>query len=228
MDEIEEDSVIVQYAGILAMHGVAFASDAPYSKWQRRPDTKEAAYKVRARARVPFGVCVGVCDAIVGLWLTRLGDRAQPRAAAVLRAHTHGRCTRVRTSRTHARSLPLAFTTCRVARARVAGGVRVCSQVHKKVLQILGCKWPQPVQWLLKAPTIHSVFLEELLKVYPDACIVVTHRRPVEVLPSWTKFVLSPMVATLWRHGTKCGRRARRAAPCLRVSGSVGCLGPCL
>jgi hypothetical protein len=49
VDEIEEDSVIVQYAGILAMHGVAFASDAPYSKWQRRPDTKEAAYKVCAR-----------------------------------------------------------------------------------------------------------------------------------------------------------------------------------
>lgn len=85
------------------------------------------------------------------------------------------------------------------------------SQVHKKVLQILGSKWPQPVQWLLKAPTIHSVFLEQLLKVYPDACIVVTHRKPVEVLPSWTKFVLSPMVATLWRHGTKCARRGLRA-----------------
>lgn len=71
------------------------------------------------------------------------------------------------------------------------------------MLQILGCKWPQPVQWLLKAPTIHSCFLATLLKVYPDACLVVTHRRPVEVLPSWCKFVLSPMCATLWRHGTK-------------------------
>jgi hypothetical protein len=88
----------------------------------------------------------------------------------------------------------------------VAGSL---AQVHKKVLQILGSKWPQPVQWLLKAPTIHSIFLEELLKVYPDACIVVTHRKPVEVLPSWTKFVLSPMVATLWRHGTKCARCRR-------------------
>ncbi|KAG8462377.1 hypothetical protein KFE25_012197 [Diacronema lutheri] len=120
VDEIEEDSVLVHYAGVLAMHGIAFAGDSAYARWQRDPRTKEAAYLV-----------------------------------------------------------------------------------HKKVLQILSCKWEQPVQWLLKAPTIHSCFLEQLLKVYPDACLVVTHRQPVEVLPSWCKFVLSPMCATLWRHGTK-------------------------
>mmetsp|Transcript_23875 Transcript_23875/g.74323 ORF Transcript_23875/g.74323 Transcript_23875/m.74323 type:complete len:567 (+) Transcript_23875:101-1801(+) len=120
VDEIEEDSVLVHYAGVLAMHGIAFKGDSEYAQWQKCPDNKEAAYRV-----------------------------------------------------------------------------------HKKVLQILSSRYPQPVQWLLKAPTIHSCFLKELLKVYPDAILIVTHRQPVEVLPSWCKFVLSPMVTTLWRHGMK-------------------------
>jgi len=127
VDEIEEDSVLVHYAAVLAMHGIAFSADSEYAKWQRKTAGKEAAYRM-----------------------------------------------------------------------------------HKKVLQILSCKWPQPVQWLLKAPTIHSVFLERLLETYPDACLVVTHRRAVEVLPSWCKFVLSPMVASLWKHGVKTElRRAK-------------------
>lgn len=127
VDEIEEDSVVVHYAGVLAMHGIAFSHDSEYAKWQRQTTGKEAAY-----------------------------------------------------------------------------------MLHKKVLQILSSKWPQPAQWLLKAPTIHSVYLEQLLKTYPDACLVVTHRRAVEVLPSWLKFVLSPVVATLWRHGSKIRLREQK------------------
>lgn len=128
VDEIEEDSVLVHYAGVLAMHGIAFAGDSAYARWQRDPRTKEAAYLV-----------------------------------------------------------------------------------HKKVLQILSCKWEQPVQWLLKAPTIHSCFLEQLLKVYPDACLVVTHRQPVEVLPSWCA-----------RAREREGGRVRGGRESRRVRGGMG------
>lgn len=193
VDEIEEDSVLVHYAGVLAMHGIAFGGDSAYSQWQKRTDTKEAAYMVRpcagraARLRCPcLRGWLGLRHAAArSLLPAKLGPaRARAMATCLILASPL------------LPGLSPALPTACLPRS-------IPPQVHKKVLQILGSKWPQPVQWLLKAPTIHSCFLDTLLKVYPDACLVVTHRRPVEVLPSWCKFVLSPMCATLWRHGTK-------------------------
>ena len=49
---------------------------------------------------------------------------------------------------------------------------------HKQVLQILQWKNPRK-RWLLKAPE-HQIHLDVLLQVYPDACIVQTHRDPIK------------------------------------------------
>tara|TARA_B110000503_G_scaffold141430_1_gene234973 strand:+ start:8371 stop:9564 length:1194 start_codon:yes stop_codon:yes gene_type:complete len=53
---------------------------------------------------------------------------------------------------------------------------------HKTILQIL--QWRNPrKRWLLKAPE-HQVHLDTLLHVYPDACIVQTHRDPIKCMAS--------------------------------------------
>jgi hypothetical protein len=38
--------------------------------------------------------------------------------------------------------------------------------------------------WVLKAPA-HVSWLEELLDAFPDASVIVTHRDPLQVVPSW-------------------------------------------
>jgi hypothetical protein len=54
---------------------------------------------------------------------------------------------------------------------------------HKRVLQTL--QWTYPgKRWLLKAPG-HIAALDDLLVVYPDACLVQTHRDPVKAVTSW-------------------------------------------
>jgi len=53
-------------------------------------------------------------------------------------------------------------------------------EYHKKILQILQWKNPRG-RWLLKAPE-HQVHLDTLLKVYPDARIVQTHRDPIKCM----------------------------------------------
>jgi hypothetical protein len=53
---------------------------------------------------------------------------------------------------------------------------------QKRFLQHL--QWPGPERrWVLKAPD-HVFHLEELLRVFPDAIIIQTHRDPLEVLES--------------------------------------------
>ncbi len=60
-------------------------------------------------------------------------------------------------------------------------------QHHKQILQIL--QWRNPRnRWLLKAPE-HQVHLENLLKVYPDARIVQTHRDPIKCMASTTSLI---------------------------------------
>ena len=60
-------------------------------------------------------------------------------------------------------------------------------QYHKTILQIL--QWRNPRgRWLLKAPE-HQVHLDTLLKVYPDACIVQTHRDPIKCMASTTSLM---------------------------------------
>lgn len=60
-------------------------------------------------------------------------------------------------------------------------------EYHKKILQILQWKNPRK-RWLLKAPE-HQVHLETLLKVYPDARIVQTHRDPIKCMASTTSLL---------------------------------------
>lgn len=60
-------------------------------------------------------------------------------------------------------------------------------EYHKKILQILQWKNPRK-RWLLKAPE-HQVHLETLLKVYPDARIVQTHRDPIKCMASTTSLM---------------------------------------
>jgi hypothetical protein len=53
---------------------------------------------------------------------------------------------------------------------------------HRDLLKLIGS--PQPKRrWVLKYPA-HMRNLRTLFKVYPDACIVQTHRDPAKVLPS--------------------------------------------
>lgn len=52
----------------------------------------------------------------------------------------------------------------------------------RRMLQLLSWRWPGS-PWLLKAPA-HVFGLDSLLAAFPDACIVMTHRDPLQVLPS--------------------------------------------
>ncbi len=55
-------------------------------------------------------------------------------------------------------------------------------RVHRQLLQHLQWKCPGE-RWVLKAPN-HLFQLPALLKTYPDACLVWTHRSPLETLGS--------------------------------------------
>jgi hypothetical protein len=57
-----------------------------------------------------------------------------------------------------------------------------CYAHHKRVLQTLQWQAPPP-RWALKWPC-HLLALDDILQVYPDAAMVVTHRDPVAVLAS--------------------------------------------
>ncbi len=55
-------------------------------------------------------------------------------------------------------------------------------QSHKRQLQLLQWKFPQK-HWVLKWP-LHLNYIEDLLRVYPDARIIQTHRDLIKVAPS--------------------------------------------
>ena len=59
--------------------------------------------------------------------------------------------------------------------------------MHRRVLQVLQ-RHTGPARWVLKSP-VHLHALPTVLAVYPDACIVVTHRDPLTVLGSATSLV---------------------------------------
>jgi hypothetical protein len=63
---------------------------------------------------------------------------------------------------------------------------------HRRMLQLLQWRLPRE-RWVLKAPA-HMNWLPALLAVYPDACIVQTHRDPLQVMGS----VASLLSAILW------------------------------
>ncbi|WP_019504294.1 sulfotransferase [Pleurocapsa sp. PCC 7319] len=59
-------------------------------------------------------------------------------------------------------------------------------QYFRQQLQLLGWHWSG--RWVLKEP-VHLFHLDALLEVFPDACIVQTHRAPFEVMPSMCSLV---------------------------------------
>jgi len=61
-------------------------------------------------------------------------------------------------------------------------------QRHKRLVQLVGSTETAGRRWLLKYP-VHVRQLDALLEVYPDACVVITHRDPREMLPSYTNMV---------------------------------------
>lgn len=69
---------------------------------------------------------------------------------------------------------------------------------HQRFLQHL--QWQSPAQrWVLKAPA-HLFGLNDLLKIYPDACIIQTHREPTEVMSSLASLTTSLRSAFSHQH----------------------------
>jgi len=56
-------------------------------------------------------------------------------------------------------------------------------QHHKRILQTLQWKYPNK-RWLLKSPA-HIEGITDILKVYPDACLIHMHRDPSQSIPSY-------------------------------------------
>jgi len=61
---------------------------------------------------------------------------------------------------------------------------------HKRFLQYLGSGGVTGTRWLLKTP-VHLMRIEELFNVYPDACVIMTHRDPKKVIPSASSLISS-------------------------------------
>jgi hypothetical protein len=58
---------------------------------------------------------------------------------------------------------------------------------HMDVLKLVGASEPDRL-WLLKSP-YHMSCMDTVLEVFPDACIIHTHRDPLEAIPSFCSLV---------------------------------------
>jgi hypothetical protein len=61
---------------------------------------------------------------------------------------------------------------------------------HKRFLQYLQSGGVKGDRWLLKSP-VHLMRLKEIFEIYPDACIIMTHRAPSKVVPSASSLIAS-------------------------------------
>jgi hypothetical protein len=59
---------------------------------------------------------------------------------------------------------------------------------HRELLRLIGSTAAPDRRWILKYP-VHMKHLRALLDVYPDACIVQTHRDPSRVLSSYVNLI---------------------------------------
>ncbi len=62
-------------------------------------------------------------------------------------------------------------------------------RIHRRQLQLLQWRSP-PRPWALKYPN-HVIAMNEILKVYPDARFVMTHRDPIQTLASISKMTFN-------------------------------------
>jgi hypothetical protein len=85
---------------------------------------------------------------------------------------------------------------------------------YKKQLQLLQWHWPG-THWVLKSPQ-HLFFLDVLLTVLPDACVVQTHRDPATALAS-----LCSLMATARRFYSDHVTEQHLGAPCLAMWGTA-------
>jgi hypothetical protein len=69
---------------------------------------------------------------------------------------------------------------------------------HKKILQVLQWKLPGR-RWFGKSATYHLAHLPTLMKHYPDACIIQTHRDPLRIMSS----VASLLRTFYWQRSDK-------------------------
>ena len=99
--------------------------------------------------------------------------------------------------------------------------MKTAFQWHRRLLQVLQWKLPNE-RWVLKAP-MHLFGLEHLMKTYPDAKIVFTHRNPFDAIVSgvsmvyhWTRFAtgqadiktIADWYSKLWAKGLQRGLKA--------------------
>jgi len=61
---------------------------------------------------------------------------------------------------------------------------------HRLFFQMLNQAWTPDSHWVLKAP-LHCTYMDSLMEQYPDARIVITHRDPATVVPSWSALLES-------------------------------------
>lgn len=61
---------------------------------------------------------------------------------------------------------------------------------HKRFLQYLQSDGAKGERWLLKSP-VHLMRLKEIFEIYPDACVIMTHRTPAKVVPSASSLIAS-------------------------------------
>jgi Sulfotransferase family len=87
-------------------------------------------------------------------------------------------------------------------------------QFYKQQLQVLQWRWPG-THWVLKAPH-HLFFLDVLLTVFPDVCVVHTHRDPSTAMAS-----LCSLMATARRFYSHRVVDQRLGAPCLATWGTA-------
>jgi len=77
---------------------------------------------------------------------------------------------------------------------------------HRDLIKLIGSTDTRRT-WLLKYP-VHMRFLRTFLEVYPDACIVQTHRDPLVVLPSYVSLIAG--FRAIHEHGIDRPAIARR------------------
>jgi hypothetical protein len=95
------------------------------------------------------------------------------------------------------------------------------------VLRLIGAAEPRK-RWLLKNPG-HLAQMRCLLEVFPDACVVLTHRDPLKAIPSLCSTlhmarrmfegetaraeVIGPRECRYWRQALDCAAEVRRSRP---------------
>lgn len=74
----------------------------------------------------------------------------------------------------------------------------------KRFLQMMSSSWAPTSHWTLKSP-FHAIMIGELLGQFPDARIVITHRKLENVLPSFAKLMEAQTYA--WAEDASVDRR---------------------